>query len=169
MRKILIPTDLRPQSMKLAEKAFEIYPDKILDLMFMYPYNLPVWSSDLYWYSPGKVIAELADQEFYDARSRLVDGYYKNINSIKIEVFTGLNSSAFNSFRNQHQIQTAVIPKKGLLDFSSRSTFNPIALIEKNVPNVHMVRIEEEETPERDFEKDENSVFSIIKRTFSLK
>ncbi|WP_271784699.1 hypothetical protein [Aquimarina algiphila] len=145
MKKILIPTDFSIKSLKLAEYAFNLYPKEIVNLILVYPYRLPVWEGDLYRFSSKEIIAELNSEEFSKAKNELVNRYYININSILIELFIGVNSYAFNNFRDEHQIQIAVVPQKGDLDFSHNSTFDPLYFILKNVPKVYQINLTKEE------------------------
>ena len=87
MRKVLIPTDLSAQSLKIAEEAFKMYPDEIIDVLLVYPYHLPLWSSELYWFSPVKIITEHTDEHFARAKDDLVRKYFRNISSIYTELF----------------------------------------------------------------------------------
>ena len=168
MRKILIPTDLTSQSLKIAEEAFKIYPNEIVNILLVYPYRLPLWNIEMYWYSPVRVITEHTDEHFSSAKDELVNKYYKNINSIRVELFTGINSIAFDNFRTHHRIQTAVVPQKGFLGFSHKATFNPIDLILKTVPKVHQVQINKGEHPAQNTEKEKSGISSFIKRALQF-
>lgn len=149
MRKILIPTDFSTKSLKLAEYAFKIYPAEILNLIFVYPYKLPLWSAELYRFSPKEVIADLHSEEFTTAKNNLVTRFYTNISSLRIELFTGVNSLAFKNFMDHYFIQTAIVPQKGFLDFSHSSTFDPLYFIQKNVPEVYLINFAREDLREQ--------------------
>ncbi|WP_422080848.1 hypothetical protein [Ulvibacterium sp.] len=142
MRKILIPTDFSVWSLKLAEYAFGLYPEEIIDLLLVYPYKLELSDSEFYRFSPRRIIAELNSKEFKSAKNQLVNRFYININNIEMELFTGINSLAFQNFRDRHQIKTAVVPQKGFLDFSHSSAFDPLHLIQNNIKEVHSISVE---------------------------
>ncbi|MDC6405828.1 MULTISPECIES: hypothetical protein [Maribacter] len=165
MTRILIPTDLSAQSLKIAEEAFKMYPDDIIDVILVYPYRLPVWNSDLYWFSPAKIIKKHEDEQFAHTKDELVRKYFKNISSIYVELFTGVNSLAFENFRVHHQIQTAVLPQNGFLDFSHDDTFDPTNLIVKKVPIINRVQIENVKHSE-DYQGLKPGLFSLIQKVF---
>ena len=164
MRKVLIPTDLSAQSLKIAEEAFKMYPDEIIDVLLVYPYHLPLWSSELYWFSPVKIITEHTDEHFARAKDDLVRKYFRNISSIYTELFTGVNSLAFDNFRVHHQIQTAVVPQKGFLDFSHDDTFDPVDLIIKTVPEVQRAKIEKE--VDHNTQRQKSGLYNLIQKVF---
>ncbi len=165
MRTVLVPTDFSARSLKLAEYVVRIYPEEIVDLILIYPYRLPLFDFEFYKISSSNIIAGLNNDEFTRTKDELVDKFYVNINTIKIELFIGMNSPAFQNFIDRHRIQTAVVPQKGFLDFSHNTTFSPLRLIKKNITEVHAIYIEKEDTKEP-FPKWWMGIISSIKKVF---
>nr|WP_293295112.1 hypothetical protein [Allomuricauda sp.] len=165
MTRIMIPTDLSAQSLKIVEEAFKMYPDDIIDFILVYPYRLPDWDSDLYWFSPTKIIKKHENEQFAHTKDELVRKYFKNISSIYVELFTGVNSLAFENFRAHHRAQTAVVPQKGFLDFTHDDTFDPTDLIIKTVPIIKRVQIERAKHSENS-QGQKSGLFSLIQKVF---
>ncbi len=164
MRKILIPTDFSKDSLKLAEHAFEKYDNEIVNLILVYPYESPIWESELYAYSPGKIINQHINKEFSQAKNELVDKFYVHINSIQMEVFTGISSMAFKNFMDYQCIDSAILPQNGFLDiprFKSKALFN---YIEKYVPEVHRVNLGIETRKELEVNETGSGIFYSLKK-----
>ncbi|UII77844.1 universal stress protein [Flagellimonas sp. HMM57] len=145
MRKVLIPTDFSARSLKLAEYAFELYSKEIINLILVYPYKMPLFDSELYGFSPNQIITALENEEFSTAKTFLINRFYRNIHSIETALFTGTNSIDFKNFRDEHNIQTAIVPQKGFLDFSRSTTFDPLHYIQKNIPEAHITDIDKKD------------------------
>ncbi|TRZ40803.1 hypothetical protein D3A96_15250 [Robertkochia marina] len=160
----MIPTDLSSGSLKIAEESFKIFPDEILNIVFVFPYRLPGSATELYWYSPSKIINEYTDQDFHQMKDELVRNHYPNISTISVEIFTGINSRAFNNFRSHHQIESAIVPQKGFLDFSKIDTYDPRKLIFKTIPNVHEISITKDSIAPQSIHQQNSGILSLIKR-----
>ncbi|WP_350284786.1 hypothetical protein [uncultured Croceitalea sp.] len=153
IRKILIPIDFNVRSLKLATYAFELYPKEVVNLMLVYPYRLPLWDVELYWFSPRKIITELNNEAFSRAKDELVNRFYANICSIEMTLFTGVNSIAFKNFINHHKVQTAIIPQNGFLDFSHGATFDSLRLIQKNMADVRTIAMDKKDDTKQSTER----------------
>lgn len=168
MRKILIPTDFSVRSLKLAEYAFELYSKEIINLMLVYPYRLSLCDSELYRFSPSQIISELENEDFSRAKNVLINRFYRNIHSIEIALFTGTNSLAFKNFRDHHDIKIAVVPQKGFLDFSHSATFDSLNLIQKNIPEVHIINFGKEDQVESYSKETMAGFLSSMKKAFQI-
>ncbi len=166
MKKILVPTDFSVKSLKLAEYAFKLYYQQIIHLILVHPYRMPLSDSELYDFSPRKIVSELESDEFQRARNELVQRFYVNIGSIQMELFTGLNALAFQNFTESLKVRTAVVPQKGFLDFSHTTTFDLLPLIQKNIPEVHSVCFGEGDAGEPFTGQQNKSFFSSLKKVF---
>ena len=166
MKKILVPTDFSVRSLKLAAYALKLYHQEIIDIILVYPYRIPLSDSELYGFSPRRIVSELKSEEFLRARNELVHRFYVNIGTIQVELFTGLNSLAFQNFTDRLKVHTAVVPQKGFLDFSQSTTFDPLPLIQKNIPEIHRICFKEEEIGEPFTEQRTKGIFSSLKSVF---
>ncbi len=167
MKKVLIPTDLSVKSLKLAEYAFKLNTNEVIDIVFMYPYRLPVWERDLYNFNPGRVIIENANEGFREAKDELVRRYYVNVNSILIKMYTGVTAVAFKNFTDAHEIKAAVIPQAGFLDFTKDSLFDPIRLIQREIPEIKVL---ENTKNDEDFSSHDQSsgLLDSLKKAFQI-
>ncbi len=140
MKKVLIPTDLSVKSLKLAEYAFKLYANEMIDIVLMYPYRLPVWERELYNFNPGRIISENTNEGFREAKDELVRRHYVNVNSILIKMYTGVTAIAFKNFSDANDVKAAVIPQAGFLDFTKDSLFDPILLIQRKIPEINVLQ-----------------------------
>lgn len=164
MRKLLIPTDLTENSLELVEYALKLFSHEIMDLTLIYPYRLSDSDIDLYNYSPAKVIAEMSSEGFFSRKTEILKRYYVNINSIRVEVFTGITRSSFSNFTSSHHIKEAILPQHGFLDVSHPKTFDVLKMIEKEVPTIYRTDIGGEPREAGKEGKNEKGFFALIKK-----
>lgn len=144
MKKILIPTDFSVGSLQLVEYAILNYPDTKLDIILVHGYRIPDTKWDILHFSPLREINRLCSNTFIKEKQDLVRDHLTEINSICIELFTGNNSEAFKNFVAMHEITDAIVPCDAYLRFPDSRSFDPTALIRKNVPTVTEVSLKGE-------------------------
>ena len=65
-----------------------------------------------------------------------------NIETISFELFTGVNSLAFQNFLEKIDAEDAIVPEQKVLSCKNSNWFDTTKLIKKNVKNVIEVPIE---------------------------
>lgn len=142
MKKILIPTDFSVQSLQLVDYALLNFPNTKLDIVLMAGYKLPDSRWAITHFSESEVISKQSSQNFRDENCRLLVEHRNVIESLSFELFTGVNSLAFQNVLDKLDIDCAVIPKEGAFNFSSNKWFDVTKYIEKNISNIIKVPVE---------------------------
>lgn len=90
--------------------------------------------TELLFYNPIKIIKSLISVEFSDAINILKNTFESSLQSVRIEIFHGINKAAFENFCEANQIDLIYIPKNYRLA-PTKDGFDPIHLIKKsNIP-----------------------------------
>jgi hypothetical protein len=142
MRKILIPTDFTIESLQLVEYALLNFPNTKLDIILIAGFKLPDTRWAIFHFSEREQIREQISEEFNATKRRIVFEHKKAIENITIQLFSGINSFAFQDFLEQLHVDDAIIPKGGSLYNPNRKWFDTTGFIKKNVKNVIEVPFE---------------------------
>ena len=142
MRKVLIPTDFTIESLQLVEYAILNFPDKKLDIILIAGHKLPDTRWALTRFRTRTQVRKQLNEKFNASIKRITMEHKKNIERVSFELFTGINSYAFQNFLEQLDAHDAVIPK----------WFDTTKFIKKNVKNIIEAPMEcAEEIPQRKF------------------
>jgi hypothetical protein len=111
-KNILIPTDFEIESLNVLKQALIQNTENELNVILIHGCFLSDSISDLMFYSPQKIIQSLSQPSFHEAVSILKNRFSQNLYNVQIELFHGLNQSAFRNFIQAKKIGTAYIPEK---------------------------------------------------------
>jgi hypothetical protein len=131
VKKILIPSDFRIESLNTLKYALEERKQEKLSIILMYSEFNKDSITDLLFYNPGKIIEALVSSHFNDAINIIKNTYESSLYSFKIVLFHGLNSNAFLNFYEAHKIDLVYLPKDYYLK-PFKNGFDPIPLIKKS-------------------------------------
>ena len=131
VNKILIPTDFKVESLNTLKYSLEERKQKKSSIILMYSSYNSYSITELLFYSPSKIVEALISPNFKDAINIIKNTYESSIHSFKIELFHGLNRSAFINFYEAHGIDLIYLPKEYRLK-SYKNGFDPIPLIKKS-------------------------------------
>ncbi|WP_432411186.1 hypothetical protein [Rasiella sp. SM2506] len=152
MRKILIPTDFTVESLQLVEYAILNYPDTKLDIKLIAGYKLPDTRWGITHFNEREQIRKQFTDDFEKAKRRIVLEHKNTIQTFSFELFTGVNSFAFQNFLEQIDAEYAIVPKKETLNCPNKKWFDATSYIKKNVKNVIEVPVDvSEEITEKKF------------------
>jgi len=152
MRKILIPTDFTVESLQLIEYAFINFPNTKLDIILIAGFKLPDTRWAITHFNEKSQIRKQLSEEFYKAKRLLVREHKEAIKDITFELFSGVNSFAFQNFLEQLHVEDAIVPKDNSMHCLSKKWFDTTNFIKKNVKNVIEVPVElTEEVPQRKY------------------
>ncbi len=152
MRKIIIPTDFTVASLQLIEFAVLNFPNDKLDIRLIAGYRLPDSRWAITHFSEREQLHKEFSEDFIDFKRRLEKEHKDTIGSISFEVFTGVNSFAFQNFIEQIEAEDAIVPTIKALKCTGKKWFDATNFIKKNLKNVIEVPIEfEEEVTEKKF------------------
>jgi hypothetical protein len=145
VKKIFIPTDFTPESLELVEYAILNHPDTQLDIILLAGFRQPEKRWDNFHLNLGGEIRRQLNSPFKTSKNRLLLEYKNNIARISIELFTGVNSYAFQNFLERHGVEDALIPNREILHYRSKKWFDTTRFLKENVKNVIEVPIERAE------------------------
>lgn len=152
MRKILIPTDFTVESLQLIEYVVLNFPDTKLDIKFVAGYRLPDTRWGIAHFQEKEQIRKNFSSKFKETQRRILLEYKNNIEAISFELFTGVNSLAFQNFLEKINVEDAVVPEQKVLYCKDSKWFDTTKLIKKNVKKVIEVPVKfSEETTQKKF------------------
>jgi len=152
MRRILIPTDFTINSLQLVEYAILNFPDTKLDIVLIAGYRLPDTRWGVTHFHEREKIREQVSGKFKEAKRRIVLEHKNAIETISFELFTGVNSFAFQNFLEQINVDDAVVPSKKALFCPNSKWFDTTDFIKSNMKNVIETPIEiSEEVTDKKF------------------
>ena len=140
MKIILIPTDFTADSLSILKNALNSEKDEKVNIILGYGKRLSWSISDLLFYSTRSIIKELEDDDFSEAKEIIMNKYSSKINSLRVEIFHGLNQNAFDNFIKGNQINYSVIPETDdAMDFKHKQGFDIVPFIKKSNVSVETV------------------------------
>ena len=131
VKKILIPTDYKIESLNTLKYSLEERKQEKSSVILMYSAYNSDSITDLLFYNPTKIVEALVNSNFNDAINIIKNTYETSIHSFKIELFHGLNLNAFLNFYESHGIDLVYLPKDYCLK-PYKNGFDPIPLIKKS-------------------------------------
>lgn len=152
MRNILIPTDFTIASLQLIEYALLNFPNTKLNIVLIAGFRSPDTRWTIFHFNEREQIRKQISEEFNEAKRLLIREHKEVIENITFQLFTGVNSFAFQNFLQQHEVTDAVIPKSNSIQYPSRKFFDTTKFIKKNVKNIIEVPVEfTEEVPQKKY------------------
>jgi hypothetical protein len=104
MRKtILIPTDFTVQSLTIL-KTVLTNSELQYDIILLHGVGSPDSIRDLLFYSKAAHIESLSNAEFEEAFEIIRNKFHSKINSCRIDLFSGINQTAFNNYLEANRI-----------------------------------------------------------------
>lgn len=120
---VLIPTDFTIQSLNILKTFLNQNPNNQYNIVLTHGINIGDSIRDLLFFSKNKQIEILSNEAFNEAFEVIKNKFGSQINSIKIDFFTGNNQAAFNNFIEGNQINQIVDPNYKMT-FSTRKSFD---------------------------------------------
>jgi hypothetical protein len=147
MKRVLIPTDFTVESLQLIEYAILNFPKTKLEIVLVYGFKMPDTRWGLTHFSAIREVNKLTTETYAKAKNVFVREHSDAIDDLRFELFTGLNSFAFQNFSEQWGVKDAIVPRGKFLNFNGSQCFDPTRFIKKNIDNV--IEIPFETTVER--------------------
>lgn len=150
MRKtILIPTDFTVNSLNTLKTVLtNNSSDTRLDIILLHGLTLSDSIRELLFFSKMKQIDSLTNNEFEEAYEVLCNKFDSQINSFKIDLFSGYNQTAFNSYLKANKVDTIFIANRKQ-KLSHRKSFDLSPFIRKS--NVEVITLNTNaETPQQE-------------------
>lgn len=130
-KKILIPTDFTVQSLNILKSILSANNSgQIYDIVLLHGLSLTDSIRDLLFYSKHKQIEKLITPEFKEAYEIIRNKFDSQVGSLKIDLFTGYNLSAFSNYLEANKIDQIFISHKRQ-EFTNRNSFDLSPFINK--------------------------------------
>ncbi len=128
---ILVPTDLRIASLNCVKMALESHLNaEQVHILLMHPMHLESSITGLLFYSQADILRSKVSPEFTEALEIIKNRFSTQILGLRIKLFHGRTSSAFDRFLVANKIDQIFVPENYHLRLSS-DTFDPLPLILK--------------------------------------
>ncbi|TDB60022.1 hypothetical protein [Arundinibacter roseus] len=131
MKTILIPTDFTIESLNTVKGAFKRDSQEKVNLILLYAIGMSDSITDLLFFSKEKFIASQQSGKFAEAFQILQNTYDSQINSFRVELFSGYTQNAFANFLEANQVDEVFIPKDYTLKLQHKRSFNPLPFLKK--------------------------------------
>ncbi|MGB5819661.1 MAG: hypothetical protein WBG90_09265 [Saonia sp.] len=158
MKRVLVPTDFTIASLQLIEYAILNFPKTKLDIILVSGFRMPDTRWGITHFSARREINKLTTESYAKAKRRLFREHSDVIEKVRIELFTGCNSFAFENFLRQLQVNDAIVPKGKFLQFKNSRCFDPTRLIKKSIKNAVEAPLE----TSKEFEKIKFSISNLL-------
>ena len=137
MRKtVLIPTDFTVQSLNILKSVLSTNPSNIkLDIILLHGLTLNDSIRDLLFSSKHQQIESLTTPEFDEACEVIKNKFDSQISSLRVDLFTGYNVSAFNNYLEGNRVVDIYVSDKKPV-FTNKKSFDLSRFIEKSSTNV---------------------------------
>lgn len=120
---VLIPTDFTIQSLNILKTFLNQNPNNQYHIILLHGINIGDSIRDLLFFSKNKQLQDLANDAFIEAFEVIKNKFDSQINSIKIDFFTGSNQAAFNNFIEGNEINQ-IINSNYKLKFNTSKSFD---------------------------------------------
>ena len=131
---ILIPTDFTVESLNLVKIALQNNSDSDEKLRIILVYGHWTSSSitELLFYSKGKILEKLENDEFKCSCKMLLGRYEEIIEHMSIDIFSGTNQNAFQNYLEGNEVTEAYISNNYKFKLQNNSSFNLIPFFTKS-------------------------------------
>lgn len=131
---ILIPVDVSIESLNTLKLALAQHKHERVNVVLMFSQRLSGSITDLLFYSPAKVIRTLLSDSYTDAINIIKNSFESSVQSLRIEVFHGLNTRSFLIFADANKVDLIYVPANYRL-LTVSDGFDPLPFIKKaNLP-----------------------------------
>lgn len=128
---IVIPTDFTVQSLNVLKTVLSQNSTRQqYNIILLHGFNLGDSIRDLLFFSKHQHIASLMNTEFEEAYEVIRNKFDSQICSLKIDLFTGYNSSAFNTYLEVNKVEQIFISDKKPA-FANKNSFDLSRFIHK--------------------------------------
>lgn len=128
---IVIPTDFTIQSLNVLKTILNSNSDKqTYDFILLHGLSLGDSIRDLLFYSKNRQIEALMSPEFKEAYKVIQNKFSSQINSIRLDLFSGFTLSAFNSYLEANNVNQVCVSELKP-EFINKSSFDLTPFIRK--------------------------------------
>ena len=146
-RTILIPTDFSVQSLQVFKKAMSGYTGEPARILVLHGMILPNSIHDLLFLSQARLIESLKTDEFMSSCSMMKNRFQSKIESLHLDIFTGVTMAAFRQYLDANRIDEAFVPVNYKFLPRHKRSFDVVPYILKSNLAITEVRCEQEVEP----------------------
>ncbi|GAA0879468.1 hypothetical protein GCM10009119_24360 [Algoriphagus jejuensis] len=144
-RTILIPTDFTVTSLNIAKIAMQKsceHHEKI-NLILLHGLMASTSITELLFYSKRKVLDKLETPEFHASCKLLLAKFEDKIERMTVDIFSGINQSAFENYTSANRVDEAFIPVNNKLKLKNSDSFDMIPFFRKSKLKITEVKWED--------------------------
>ncbi|GAA4340116.1 hypothetical protein GCM10023149_51270 [Mucilaginibacter gynuensis] len=131
VKKIIIPTDFRMESLDVIHSLVLNQPNDKFDIVLMHFFSLSDSITDLLMLSRRSREYQYVSEEFNDKCLELTAFYSDNISNIRVEFFYGNTVTLFKHFIEAHEIDAIVNLQGYTIAKLAKNSFDPATLISR--------------------------------------
>lgn len=133
---VLIPTDFTVQSLNILKSVLSTNESNVtLDIILLHGLTLSDSIRDLLFSTKYQQIESLTTPEFEEACEVIKNKFDSQISSLRIDLFTGYNVSAFNNYLEGNRVVEIYVSDNKPV-FTNKKSFDLSRFIEKSSANV---------------------------------
>lgn len=142
-KNILVPIDFSIESLNTLKKMMQ-ESTGTFNIILLHGAYMSTSITELLFYSKDKLIKELSNDEFNEAIHILKNKYDSNIESIRIDIFSGYNRAAFNNYVEANAIDEVVVATNFQYKFNNKKSFDWLPMAYKANVKIHELQIHQE-------------------------
>lgn len=156
-RTVLIPTDFTVNSLNIAKVALQkSYQDQEkIHLILVHGLMASTSITELLFYSKRNTLSKLETPEFQASCKLLLAKFEDRIERMTVDIFSGINQSAFENYTSANNVEEAFIPVNYKLKLKSSDSFDIIPFFRKSKLNLTEVNWEDFSMPAKERRQDE--------------
>lgn len=138
---ILVPTDFSVESLNLVKQAIEDHADEKINLLVVHGIDAASSVTDLLFFSKNTFLKKLLNEDFKEACDIIRNRFDKQLNSFRLDLFTGLTQNAFNTYLEANQVEKIYAPQTYKFKLDKKMSVDITKFIKKN-KNVSKIDVE---------------------------
>ena len=140
VQRVLIPTDFTIESLNTVRHLLNNdSSETTFDITLFFGFRLPNSTRELIFFSKSKLIYDVSNPRFEEACLRIKKDYVGQVNSLELDIFTGINKAAFQNYLEAKHIDKVYVPVKYQLKLPHKRSFNLLPFLYKSGIDVHEV------------------------------
>lgn len=137
---IVIPTDFTFQSLNVLKTVLSKNEENIsFNIILLHGISLSDSIRDLLFFSKSKLMNTLSNKEFDEACEVIRNKYASQINSFKLDLFTGYTQSSFNNYIEAKEVDEVYISNIAL-EKPHKKSFDLMPYIQKSKVELYEVK-----------------------------
>jgi len=129
---ILIPTDFSVESLNIVKQAIDDHADEKINLLVVHGIDVSSSVTDLLFFSKNTFLKKLLNQEFKEACDVIRNRYDDQLNSFRLDLFTGLTQNTFNTYLEANQVNEIYYPQSYQFKLDKKISVDLTGFVKKN-------------------------------------